>query len=79
MATGNDVPGGVFQAGRCLLSSCLPKRLLSLRRVSAGRETRNREIERRGVAQLAEHWFPKPGVASSIPAAPAISLSFSGF
>ncbi len=26
----------------------------------------------RGVAQLAEHWFPKPAVASSTPAAPAI-------
>ena len=25
----------------------------------------------RGVAQLAEHRFPKPGVAGSIPAAPA--------
>ena len=28
----------------------------------------------RGVAQLAEHWSPKPGVASSIPAAPAFPL-----
>jgi hypothetical protein len=27
---------------------------------------------RRGVAQLAEHRFPKPAVASSTPAAPAI-------
>lgn len=28
----------------------------------------------RGVAQLAERWSPKPEVASSIPAAPAIKL-----
>ena len=27
---------------------------------------------RRGVAQLVEHWSPKPGVASSSLAAPAI-------
>jgi hypothetical protein len=28
----------------------------------------------RGVAQLAERWSPKPEVASSIPAAPAIDF-----
>ncbi len=30
----------------------------------------------RSVAQLAEHRFPKPGVAGSIPSAPVESLSF---
>ena len=30
-------------------------------------------LDFRGVAQLAEHRFPKPGVAGSIPAAPAKS------
>ncbi len=29
----------------------------------------------RGVAQLAEHWSPKPGAAGSIPVSPAIYKS----
>ena len=28
----------------------------------------------RGVAQLAEHWFPKPAVAGSSPSAPAKNM-----
>ena len=31
----------------------------------------------RGVAQLVEHWSPKPGVASSSLAAPAILVNYS--
>lgn len=31
----------------------------------------------RGVAQLAEHWFPKPAVVSSILAAPASVIAIS--
>jgi hypothetical protein len=30
-------------------------------------------LHRRGVAQLAEHWFPKPAVAGSSPSAPALN------
>ncbi len=28
----------------------------------------------RGVAQLVEHWFPKPAVAGSSPSAPALAV-----
>ena len=34
-----------------------------------------RQLSVRGVAQLAEHRFPKPGVAGSIPAAPVRGLA----
>ena len=34
-------------------------------------------LARRGVAQLAERWSPKPEVASSIPAAPAYCVEYS--
>lgn len=32
----------------------------------------------RGVAQLVEHWFPKPAVAGSSPSAPAIIVACDG-
>ncbi len=33
-------------------------------------------LNNRSVAQLAEHRSPKPGVAGSIPAAPALKIVF---
>ena|GEM_PF-741030 len=40
--------------------------------------TRHGRPRHRGVAQLAEHWSPKPAVESSIPSAPAFVLGLWG-
>ncbi len=59
-----------------MLHSC-PALVIKLDfQVTKGRIASALSLDRfRGVAQLAEHWFPKPAVASSIPAAPAFYFS----
>ena len=46
--------------------------LVSSRRVP--RPLVRQTVIHRGVAQLAEHWFPKPAVAGSSPSAPALHV-----
>ncbi len=53
--------------------------LVSWQRVGSPDDAFARREVHRGVAQLAEHWFPKPAVAGSSPSAPACKLEFYGW